>query len=143
MELTQSLWYGLLPKKETQAHDFIKSNAVWDGRGMVVGILDTGVSPGSIGLSITTDGKPKIIDVVDCSGSGDVQLGDPIQPQNGELRGIGGRIIRINPNWINPSNNYRVGVKKAYELYPKELKDRIKEERKKKWNVKQREVLII
>ena len=68
------LWGGLLPKTETQAWDFVKANPHYDGRGVVVGILDTGVDPAAAGLQQCPDGRPKVIDVVDCSGSGDVHM---------------------------------------------------------------------
>lgn len=59
---------GILPKQETGSAAFIASNAAFDGRGIIVAIFDTGVDPGVAGLQVTTDGKPKIIDVLDCSG---------------------------------------------------------------------------
>eukprot|EP01041_Mallomonas_annulata_P010817 gene10817-22566_t len=139
MDNFTACWAGLLPKVETQAYEFVQKNPNWDGRGIIVGILDTGVSPGAIGLQVTSEGKPKIIDIVDCSGSGDVQLGPPLTTKNGIVLGLGNRIIKVNPDWHNPSGEYKLGIKKGYELYPKDVKDRVKEERKKRWMLKQKE----
>lgn len=54
---------GLLPKETTQALSFLKKYPDYDGTGVRVGILDTGVDPAAIGL----DGKGKMVDVIDCS----------------------------------------------------------------------------
>jgi len=42
-------------------------------------------------------------------------------------------MLSLNPNWTNPTGSYRLGMKRAYELYPRQLISRVKEERKKKW----------
>jgi hypothetical protein len=59
---------GILPKQETGSAAFVAGNAAWDGRGIRVAIFDTGVDPGVAGLQVTSDGKPKMIDVLDCTG---------------------------------------------------------------------------
>lgn len=134
MDDNLSGWAGLLPKEETTALQFISQHPSWDGRGITVAILDTGVDPGALGLQSTSDGKPKVINCIDCSGSGDVSMGPPQTPSSTDPHSLttsDGRLLRLNPQWINPSNQYRVGRKRAYELYPRGLKERVKEERKK------------
>lgn len=154
-------WEGMLPKSDTESLQFIKdslivengkaakknnnsndknnnnNNPVYDGRDIIVGILDTGVDPNAVGLgNRTTTGKQKVIDIIDCTGSGDVVLSKPITAipfldSPIIIKTPSGKELRINKDWVNPTNQYRVGQKRAYELYPKALKDRVVEERKK------------
>lgn len=46
------------------------------------------------------------------------------------------RTLRLNPKWVNPSGEWRVGMKRAYELFPKPLVTRVKTERRKDWDKK-------
>ena len=131
----------VIPKDETRASHFLSANPTYDGRGIVVGILDTGVDPGAIGLTTTTDGKPKVIDIIDCTGSGDVCMKHETKADaSGRLVGLSGRVLTLGEGWQerNPSGSYRLGVKRAYELWPDGLKPRVKKERKKYHDEKQR-----
>ncbi|MEU9204662.1 S8 family serine peptidase [Streptomyces sp. NPDC048332] len=53
-----------LPTADTGAVDFVKDHPSWDGRGVTVGILDTGVDASHPALRTTTTGTPKIADWV-------------------------------------------------------------------------------
>ncbi|KAI8884711.1 hypothetical protein K501DRAFT_247452 [Backusella circina FSU 941] len=124
---------GLMPKQDTQAASFIKKYSNYDGRGTVIAIMDTGVDPGAAGMQVTTDGKPKVIDIVDCTGGGDVDTSKIVKAtsENGKqvVEGLSGRKLTLG-NWNCPSGEYRVGLKRAYELFPSDLKSRIKAERR-------------
>ncbi len=56
------------------AKQFIQSYPEYDGRGIIIFILDSGVDVGVPGLTNTSDGKVKVIDARDFSGQGDVTL---------------------------------------------------------------------
>jgi len=56
------------------ARDFIKANPKWDGRGVVVAVLDTGVDMSVSGLTTTSTGEVKVIEAIDFSGQGHVHL---------------------------------------------------------------------
>lgn len=130
-----SLFGALQPKSETQADSFLRNFPLFDGRGVVVAIADTGVDPGAAGLQFCPDGRPKIVDMVECSGSGDVDTRTVVRafssPADGGpcVLGLSGRTLRLNPSWTNPSGLYRVGLKRAFELYPGPLVDRVRAER--------------
>ncbi|XP_015173140.1 PREDICTED: tripeptidyl-peptidase 2 isoform X4 [Polistes dominula] len=123
--------WGLLPKKETGVTQFLNKYPEYDGKGVVIAILDSGVDPGAPGLQVTPDGKTKVIERFDCSGAGDVDTSKVVQAPDGYIIGITGRKLKVPSNWVNPSNEYHIGVKNLYSLYPGKLKDRITAERKK------------
>lgn len=65
---------SMIPKHEIGALDFVKNYPNYDGRGVTIAIWDTGIDPTARGLQVTSDGRPKIIDMIDASGSGDVPM---------------------------------------------------------------------
>lgn len=109
---------ALIPKREVAADVFLKANPSWDGRGVVIGIFDTGVDPAAAGLSTTSTGERKIIDIIDASGSGDVDTSIRRKPDaNGKLIGLSGRTLVLPAGVINPTGEFRLGLKSAHELF--------------------------
>ena len=139
---------GLLPKLETQSHTFLSSNPTSDGRGVLVAIFDTGTDIAAPGLRTTTDGKPKITAAFDCSGSGDVDVSEERTAEEGEggdetgggwLTTLSGRRVQVGSLGA-VGGRYRVGVKRAYELFPDVLVSRLKKGRRKRWDDSQRQL---
>ncbi|CAL5323199.1 unnamed protein product [Camellia sinensis] len=132
---------SLMPKKEIKADRFIEAHPDFDGRGVVIAIFDSGVDPAAAGLQVTSDGKPKILDVIDC---GDIDTSNVVKADaDGCLCGAsgGGASLVVNSSWKNPSGEWHVGYKLLYELFTDTLTSRLKKERKKKWDEKHQEAI--
>ena len=117
----------LLPKSETKADVFQSNYPNYDGRGITVGILDTGVDPGAIGLSQlpphTTSSSSgngetscmkdrKLIHVADCTGSGDIAMNVKtvaLKKDHGWVitKNVYGEDISDDPIILNPDLNLK------------------------------------
>lgn len=67
---------GLMPMLTTGVPSFRTAFPDYDGRGVVIGILDSGLDPSIAGLLTTTTGEPKILDLRDFSGEGRLPLAE-------------------------------------------------------------------
>jgi subtilisin family serine protease len=92
---------GLMPLKSTGVDVFRAAHPTYDGRGVLIGILDSGIDPGVAGLVGTSTGAPKILDLRDFSGEGRVEL-TPVAREpddrvrvNGVLLAGAARIARL------------------------------------------------
>jgi subtilisin family serine protease len=92
---------GWMPLASTGADRFVREHPTYDGRGVLIAILDTGVDPGVPGLGATSTGGPKLVDVRDFSGEGVVPLarvvprGDTVEIAGRKLGGFG-RVVGLN-----------------------------------------------
>jgi subtilisin family serine protease len=80
---------GWMPLAATGVPAFRAAHPVWDGRGVLIAILDSGIDPGVAGLDSTSAGRAKLLDLRDFSGEGRIKL-LPVALQ-GDTAAIGGR----------------------------------------------------
>ncbi len=118
---------GLLPHRRHPAQRgnwrgaFSGQNPQFDGRGVVVAIFDSGVDPGAPGLERTSDGRPKVIDIIDGTGSGDVDTSTTREAKDGRLEALSNRPLKLPAAWLKPGRKFHVGMKRAYDFFPQEL----------------------
>ncbi|MFE9607289.1 S8 family serine peptidase [Streptomyces sp. NPDC006012] len=100
------------PSFETGAVDFVQQNPKADGRGVTIGILDSGVDLGHPALQKTTTGQRKIVDWVTAT--------DPIvdgdQTWRPMVNAVSGPSFAYDgQNWRAPAGSYQISVfKESY-----------------------------
>ncbi|MBY8345021.1 S8 family serine peptidase [Streptomyces sp. KC 17012] len=95
------------PSFETGAVDFVKRNPKADGRGITIGILDSGVDLGHPALQKTTTGERKIVDWVTATDpivDGDATWRPMVTAVSGPTFTYGGR------TWTAPAGSYQVST---------------------------------
>src|SRR6266550_1190634 len=88
----RALLVGLMPLHSAGVDDFRARHPTYDGRGVLIAILDTGVDPGVDGLIVTSTGAPKTLDVRDFSGEGVVRLAPVTATGDGTIS-VAGRVF--------------------------------------------------
>jgi subtilisin family serine protease len=74
-----------MPTQDTRAAQFVDAHSTWDGRGVTIGIVDTGVSLDHPSLTTTSTGQPKVENWI--TGTSPFDTGNA-----------------LDPTWINMSN---------------------------------------
>jgi tripeptidyl-peptidase-2 len=105
-----------------------------------------GVDPAAQGLAQTSEGNHKIIDLIDCSGCGDVDMSTVVTSTTSytdlvsgksfkdTIVGLSGQRLFLptqSSKWSNPSGVWRIGLKDAKDILPKHSLKRCEEEERK------------
>jgi subtilisin family serine protease len=80
-----------MPLYTTGVPQFLAEHPAYDGRGILIAILDSGIDAGIPGLATTSTGERKILDLRDFSGEGRVAL-DRVKPSHDSVT-VGGVIL--------------------------------------------------
>ena len=106
-----------LPKAETGVQKLLESYPDADGRGTLVAVLDTGCDLAAAGLLTTTDGRPKYIDFVDCTGGGDIDTSKTAKPaaDGRTIEGLSGRTLKLG-SWAEGVDEFRLGALRLFAL---------------------------
>uniref|UniRef100_A0AC34G2D2 Peptidase S8/S53 domain-containing protein n=1 Tax=Panagrolaimus sp. ES5 TaxID=591445 RepID=A0AC34G2D2_9BILA len=115
-----------ISKKVTQQEEFLKKYPEYDGRGLLIAVIDISHADASLpGLQKTTEGLPKIIDYF-IFGEDEKVESSVIKEVDAEntLIGLSGRKLKIPLTWKNPSGKWHLGKKYFKDLFCKKDSDK-------------------
>ena len=96
-----------MPTNETGSTDFVKAHPEWDGRGVTIGVLDSGVDVDHPALQTTTTGERKIVDWVTAT--------DPLVENDLTWRPMltsvtGPRFAALGETWTTPAGTFKINA---------------------------------
>ncbi|UCF40804.1 MAG: S8 family serine peptidase [Gemmatimonadota bacterium] len=115
---------GLMPRRSVGADQFLAEHPTYDGRGVLIAILDSGLDPAVPGLATTSTGRRKVLDLRDFSAEGRVEL-QPVEPDgDGVVDVLGhrlegfGRVARLasGPYYGGVFREIRLGAAPAADM---------------------------
>jgi tripeptidyl-peptidase-2 len=115
--------HGWMPLASTGVEEFLHRHPTYDGRGVLIGILDTGIDAGIPGLGQTSTGSPKLLDLRDFSREGAIPLkrvtpaGDSVDVAGKRYGGFG-RVAAL-----NTTGPYYAGIIREIPLGPPPASD--------------------
>ncbi|HEV7280917.1 MAG TPA: S8 family serine peptidase [Pirellulaceae bacterium] len=130
---------GFVQEELIGAPAFRAEHPEYDGRGVTIAIFDTGVDPAAIGMQTTPQGERKIVDLLDCTGAGDLTLVAVEKPAEPTLRGLTGRTLALPPELFAKATELRIGYRHAERFFPAGTFDRVMEDRETRLDVEARE----
>ena len=120
-----------LPKEDLGVRAFLEAHPEYDGRGIRVAILDTGIDPGHPYLQRSTTGGRKIVDWYDATTDGRLTVQHTAQPQGTQLLALSGRTLELGRHYV-PGASYGL-IRLDLDWLPDNLEARLVAERRGAW----------
>ncbi len=134
-----------IPKEETKILDLLQSQPTADGRGVKIAVLDTGCDLAAAGLQETSEGLPKYLDFLDCTGDGDIDTTAtatiPEANETAVIKGKSGRELTLGEWAPKPGSEVRLGSIRLFEFIPRSVKNRLLRERKEIFMAEHRQLI--
>lgn len=130
--LPQQSLDGQLPKQDLGVAAFLAAHPEYDGRGIRVAVLDTGIDPGHPFLQETPDGRRKLVDWYDATTDGRLDTSFTDTLAGGKTIGLSGRSLDMGQH-LNSGEVHlgRIGA----EFLPAGLSGRMQAQRQEHWQV--------
>ncbi|MBC8404913.1 MAG: S8 family serine peptidase [Planctomycetes bacterium] len=120
-----------LPKEDLGVTAFLQKYPEYNGKGIRVAVLDTGVDPGHPFLQKTPNGGRKIVDWYDATTDGRLQIQHRTKAENGTIMGLSGRRLDLG-KWAAPGREFGL-IRIDQDFLPDDLEGRIQGDRSEDW----------